>query len=159
MINTELDKETAAGHIILSPNMSARWKTTKYFLYIVSSFALIIAIGFAAIGAWMVLPFTGIEILALLIVMYRVSRKCYRKEVIHLNKEAITVEQGLDRPHASWNSELFWTRLIVQPSGHPWRSNKVYLRGRHDQIEIGSFLNDQEKVALVRQLSIYVSVA
>lgn len=159
MISTELDRETAAGHIILSPNMSARWKTTKYFLYIVSTFALTIAVSFAAIGAWMILPFAGLEILALLIVMYRVSRKCYRKEVIHLNREAITVEQGLDKPHTRWNSELFWTRLIVQPSGHPWHSDKLYLRGRHDQIEIGSFLNDQEKQALVRQLSIYVIVA
>ena len=159
MINTELDREAAIGHIILSPNMSARWKTTKYFLYIVTGFALIIALSFAAIGAWMILPFTGLEILALLIVMYRVSKKCYRKEVIHLSKEAITVEQGQHSPHTRWNSELFWTRLIVQPSGHPWHSDKVILRGRHDQIEIGSFLNDQEKIALVRQLSLYVTAA
>ena len=96
MINAELDKETAAGNIILSPNLSARWQTTKYFLYIVSAFALTIAISFAAIGLWMILPFAGLEILALLIVMYRVSRKCYRKEVIRLSKEAVTVETGHD---------------------------------------------------------------
>lgn len=159
MINTELDGDNTTGHIVLSPNMSACWQTTKYFLYIVCSFALIIAISFAAVGAWMILPFAGIEILALLIVMYRVSKKCYRKEVIHLNKEAITVEQGQNKPQTRWNSEIFWTRLIVQSSGHPWHSDKLYLRGRHDQIEIGSFLNDQEKLALVKQLSVYVNVA
>jgi uncharacterized membrane protein len=159
MINAELDRETAAGHIILSPNMSARWQTTKYFLYIVSTFTLTIAISFAAIGLWMILPFAGIEVLALLIVMYRVSKKCYRKEVISLNTETITVEQGQDKPHTHWHSELFWTRLIVQSSGHPWHSDKLYLRGRYDQIEIGAFLNDEDKRALVKELRNYVSIA
>lgn len=159
MISTELDGDNTTGHIVLSPNMSACWQTTKYFLFIVSTFALVIGISFAAVGAWMILPFAGIEVLVLLIVMYRVSRKCYRKEVIHLNKETITVEQGQYEPHTSWSSEVFWTRLIVQSSGHPWHSDKLYLRGRHDQIEIGAFLNDQEKAALAKQLSVYVHVA
>ena len=158
MIDAELDKETAAGNIILSPNLSARWQTTKYFLYIVSAFALTIAICFAAIGLWMILPFTGLEILALLIVMYRVSRKCYRKEVIRLSKETITVESGHDKPTNRWHSELFWTRLIVKPAGHPWHSDKLFLRGRHDQIEIGAFLNEQEKLDLIKQLKTYISV-
>jgi len=159
MINAELDRETAVGNIILSPNLSARWQTTKYFLYIVSTFALTIAICFAAIGLWMILPFTGIEIIVLLIVMYRVSRKCYRKEVIRLNKETVTVESGLDKPSSHWHSELFWARLVVKHAGHPWHSDKLYLRGRHDQIEIGAFLNDHEKLQLVKHLRNYISVA
>lgn len=158
MINAELNEETAAGHIVLSPNLSARWKTTKLFMFVVSSFALVIAISFASIGLWMILPFAGMEVLVLLIVMYRVSKKCYRKEVIRLNREAITVEQGQHFPRFRWHSELFWTRLIVQTPEHPWHSNKLILRGRHDQIEIGAFLNEQEKLDLLRQLRIYVSV-
>jgi uncharacterized membrane protein len=145
MIDTQHDSKTASDQIVLSPNMSACWQTTKYFLYIVSSFALIIAVSFAAIGAWMVLPFTGIEILVLLIVMYRVSRKCYRKEVIRLTKDSIVVEQGQNKPVTSWHSELFWTRLIIQSQSHSWHSNRLFLRGRHDQIEIGAFLSDPEK--------------
>lgn len=158
MINAELNKETAIGHIILSPNMSARWKSTKIFLFIVSTFALAIALSFAAIGLWVILPFAGLEVMALLIVMYRVSKKCYQKEVIHLSKDAIVVEQGQHSPRFSWHSELFWTRLIVQQSGHPWHSDKLFLRGRHDQIEIGAFLNEQEKLDLVKQLKTYINV-
>lgn len=159
MIDTQYNSETASDHIVLSPNMSACWQTTKYFLYIVSSFALIIAISFAAIGAWMVLPFTGIEIVVLLVVMYRVSRKCYRKEVIYLNRDTVVIERGQNRPVTRWHSELFWTRLIIQPQGHSWHSKRLFLRGRHDQIEIGAFLNDQEKDILVRHLRGYIAVA
>ncbi|MGD8925636.1 MAG: DUF2244 domain-containing protein [Thioalkalispiraceae bacterium] len=159
MIDAVLNKETAAGHIVLSPNLSARWKATKQFMFIVSSFALVIAASFAAIGLWMILPFAGMEVLALLVLMYRVSKKCYQKEVIRLNKESITVEQGQHFPRFRWHSDLFWTRLIVQSSEHPWHSDKLILRGRRDQIEIGAFLNEQEKHDLVRQLRSYVSVA
>ena len=106
----------------------------------------------------MVLPFTGLEILALLVVMYRVSRKCYRKEVIHLNRDSVIVEQGREKPVTSWYSEIFWTRLVIQSQGHSWHSNRLFLRGRNDQIEVGAFLNDQEKAVLVNQLRKYISI-
>jgi uncharacterized membrane protein len=79
--------------------------------------------------------------------------------VIHLNQDAIKVEQGQHFPRFSWQSELFWTRLIIQPAAHTWHSDKLFLRGRHDQIEIGAFLSEQEKFELVKQLRSYVSVA
>ena len=152
MINTQLNSQQNQGHIVLSPNMSACWQTTKIFLYIVSGFALVIGLMFAALGLWMILPFSGIEIAVLYIVMYRVSRKCHCQEVIHLDGEGVRVEQGMKTPLNVWQLDLFWTRLVVKPSAHPWHPRKVVLRGRHDQIEIGTFLNDDDKELLIRQL-------
>lgn len=83
MISGQFDLQRHDGCIVLSPNLSARWKSTKIFLFIVSFFALSIGIAFALVGVWMILPFAGIEIIVLLIVMHRVARKCYRKQVIY----------------------------------------------------------------------------
>lgn len=152
MINTYINKYEHHGHIVLCPNMSARWQTTKLFLYIVSAVALTIGLVFAALGAWIVLPFSGIEILVLYIVMYRVSRKCHQQEVIYLTEQGVKVEQGVNTPDHTWESDLFWTRLVVKPGSHPWHPRKVVLRGRHDQIEIGAFLNDEDKELLIKQL-------
>ena len=157
MISAQLDLARHDGCIVLSPNLSARWQSTKIFLFIVSFFALSIGIAFSFVGLWMILPFAGIEIILLLIVMYRVARQCYRKQVIRISSEKIRVEQGVAQPHSVWESELFWTRMIIQKPGHAWHAPKVILRGRDEVIEIGDFLTEQEKNELIKKLRPFVS--
>ncbi len=159
MISGHLDIERHDGYIVLSPNLSARWQSTKVFLFIVSFFALCIGVAFALVGLWMILPFAGVEIMVLLLVMHRVARQCYRKQVIHISPEKIRVEQGIAQPHSIWESELFWTRLIVQQPGHAWHATKIILRGRYEKIEIGAFLTEQEKNELITKLRPFVSTA
>ncbi len=159
MVETNMDTANDSGHIVLSPNLSAQWKTNKYLIYLISGFALGIGVGFAFVGLWMILPFAGLEVIAVITLIYHTSRKCNRKEVIRFNKEWIRVECGYTHPKTQWQSELFWTRLIVSPRQHPWHPDKLILRGRHDQIEVGQFLNEQDKDILVNQLRHVVSVA
>ena len=157
MISGQFDLQRHDRCIVLSPNLSARWQSTKIFLFIVSFFALSIGVAFALVGLWVILPFAGIEIIVLLLVMYRVARKCYRKQVIYMSAEKIRVEQGIAQPHSVWESELFWTRLIVQQPGHVWHASKIILRGRNEQIEIGAFLTEHEKKELIKKLRPFVT--
>ena len=138
--------------------MSVRWRDNVLFLYVVCSIALLIGISFSLLGMWMVLPFTGLEVIALVTVVYYVAHKCHRIEVIHVDDGCVRVEQGYTRPQTSWSSEIFWTRLIVLPQERPWHPLRVFLRGRDNhQIEIGTFLNDDDKRILIQQLRQFVT--
>ena len=139
MISGQLDLQRHDSCIVLSPNLSARWQSTKIFLFIVSLFALSIAVAFALVGLWMILSFAGIEIIVMLILMYRVARQCYRKEVIHISPQKIRVEQGISQPHSVWESELFWARLIVQPPGHVWHAPKLYYEAGMSKLRLVAF--------------------
>lgn len=158
MVESRLNQHDNGGHIVLSPNLSVRWRDNVRFLYIVCSIALLIGISFALLGMWLVLPFTGLEVIALVAVVYYVARKCHRIEVIHVDEFCVRVEQGYTRPQFSWRSEIFWTRLIVLPQERPWHPLRIFLRGRETQIEIGTFLNDDDKRILIKQLRQFVSV-
>ena len=151
MIETHLDSDSA-GQIILSPNMSARWRTNVYFLYIVSFVALTIGITYAMMGLWLVLPYTGIEIIALVSVVYYVARKCYRREVIYFDETMIRIEKGQHSPEFVWERELFWVRLKIIQSKHPWQPKRVFLRARNDLVEVGAFLNEMDKNKLIENL-------
>ena len=70
----------------------------------------------------------------------------------------LRVEQGYPRPQISWCSEIFWTRLIVLPQERPWHPLRIFLRGRDSQIEIGTFLNDDDKRILIKHLRQFVTV-
>lgn len=153
MIESNLDISKGQGHIVVCPNMSGQWQTTKLFLWIVSSLALLIATVFALLGLWMILPFAGLEIIALVSLMYWVAHQCRRKQVIHLGENRIRVEKGFHLPNSTWESELFFTRLFIDKP--PYRGGqplKVFLRSKQQQLEIGEFLNEQDKKKLITEL-------
>lgn len=157
MVETRINQHDNRGHIVLSPNLSVSWRDNILFLYVVCSIALCIGISFSLLGMWMVLPFTGLEVIALVAVVYYVAHKCHRIEVISVADGCVRVEQGYTRPQSSWSSELFWTRLIVLPQDRPWHSLRIYLRGRDSQVEIGTFLNDDDKRILIKQLRQFIT--
>ena len=157
MVETQFNEHDRGGHIVLSPNLSVAWRDNVLFLYVVCIIALCIGITFSLMGMWMVLPFTGLEVIILISVVYCVARKCHRIEVISVDDGSIRVEQGYTKPQSSWSSDLFWTRLIVLPQERPWHPLRVYLRGRDNQIEIGTFLNDADKRILIKQLRQFIT--
>ena len=158
MIESNLDIHQSEGHIIVCPNMSSRWKATRMLLWFISVLSISIGVFFALMGLWLILPFAGLEVMTLVTVMYWVAHQCCRQEVIHLDGDKLRVEKGYRTPHSSWESEIFWTRLIVDKppyQGHPFR---IILRGRDEQLEIGEFLNESDKKKLLSELRRLITV-
>ena len=58
--------------IIARPNQSATLNTNVQVLLALSIPVLGIAVVFALLGAWLILPFAGLELLALAAALYRV---------------------------------------------------------------------------------------
>lgn len=157
MVETQINQHDRCGHIVLSPNLSVRWSDNVLFLYVVCGMAVLIGFSFSLLGMWLVLPFTGLEVIALVVVIYYVAHKCRRIEVIRVEDGCVQVEQGYTRPQSQWHSDLFWVRLIVLPQERPWHPLRIFLRGRDGQIEIGTFLNEEDKRILIKQLRQFVT--
>jgi len=158
MVESNIDIAQGRGHIVVSPNLSSQWHTTKILLWIISCIALLIAAIFASLGLWMILPFTGFEVLALVLLTYWVACRCRHKQVIHFDDNRIRVEKGYRTPRLAWDSELFWTRLIIGKSPYRGHPNKLILRSKQQQLEIGEFLNEHDKKKLIAELRHVISV-
>ena len=159
MIESNLDSVKGQGQIVVCPNMSGQWQITKLFLLLVSCLALLIATAFAFLGLWLILPFAGLEIIALVSLIYWVAHQCRRKQVITFSESRVLVEQGIDIPKSRWESELFFTRLVIDKP--PYRNGqplKVYLRSQQQQLEIGEFLNEDDKKKLIAELRGVISI-
>lgn len=159
MIDSKLDCVKGQGHIVVCPNMSGHWQVTRLFLWIVSILALSIATVFTLMGAWLILPFAGLEIIALISLMYWVAHQCRRKQVITFSDNRVVVEKGYYNPVTSWESEVFFTRLFIdKPPYRGGQPMKVFLRSKQQQLEIGEFLNEQDKQKLISELRNVVTV-
>jgi uncharacterized membrane protein len=152
MVTAGFDEAHAVGRIVLRPNRSWTWRANTYLLGTLTLVSAAIALGFALRGMWMVLPFSTLEMSALLACLYYCVRRTHRQEVLTFSASELVVEQGHRRPERTVRFERFWTRVLVEPARHPWDGAKVALRSRGDELEIGSFLSAPDKKDLVREI-------
>jgi uncharacterized membrane protein len=152
MVESEEGAEGCERRLILRPNASLTRREAAYFLAAAALVMATIAIGFAALGLWPVLPFSGAEWL-LLAYGFRVSfRAGAVREVITVTEAAIVVEKGREKPEQTYRFQRAWVSLdwVKSPiRGHP---SSLFLRLHGKAIEIGRFLAESEREALASEL-------
>ena len=97
MIELEIDDTTKTGRIILRPNHSWSWRYNLYLLYTLATISGLVSMGFLLAGAWIILPFSIIELSVLAACMYYCTKQCNQQEVITVSDEAVQIELGHKR--------------------------------------------------------------
>ena len=141
-----------AKQLILSPNRSMSWQTNKKILVVLFLVNMAIALAWSAMGAWMVLPFAGLEIFFVGLGMYYVSWKLSFKQIISVEANSLILQKGVYFPKHEWHWEYSRTTLVSKPSNYRMSAPSLFLKHLGEQIEIGDFLNRKEKKALRQYL-------
>jgi len=144
----ELNSLDDAQQLILYPNRSMSWETNKKILLVMFLINMTIALSWTAMGAWMVLPFAGLEIFLVGLGMYYVSWKLSFKQIIRLDAEMIILQKGVYFPKQEWRWQRGATSLLKEPSNYRMSAPTLYLKHVNEKIEIGDFLNRTEKKQL-----------
>ena len=152
MVSVSKFDSSDSFRFVLSPNCSISWRELVLFYIFTCVVALAIGIFFTLQGLWLVLPFSGLEMLALGFALYLTSRKVNRKEVITLDQRRTRVEKGVQRIDQSWEFETPWIRLIDEPAGRLGRVRKLAIGSHGNYVEVGEFLDKSEKDRLAFQL-------
>ncbi|MGF1614228.1 MAG: DUF2244 domain-containing protein [Gammaproteobacteria bacterium] len=137
---------------VLRPNRSLSWQSTKRFFLVMVLVSMAIALSFGAVGFWPVIPFAGLELIALGTALYVCARRCHRREVVSIRPGYVEVEKGQHRPEERWLLPRPWAtvELLIPPyEQHP---SKLVIRSHGRQIELGAFLNERERRALADDL-------
>ncbi len=134
--------------IVAQPNCSANWRSNKLVLILLSIPSLGIAIAFAFAGAWPILPFAGLELLALGSALYYVNWKLQYRHVITLSENSVRIDKGYYAPRESWTFTRSDSGLAVTPERHPWEGPELRLQNRQQQVSVGEFLNREECLQL-----------
>lgn len=134
---------------LLTPNQSMSWKWNIRIWLAALFLSLAISTGMFLAGAWPVLPFAGLELMALAAAFYYTSRKCQKREVLTFAPELIRLEKGLTRKEKEWELPLRHTRVWQDMPRHPWTPPKLHLQFRGEEISLAPFLNIDDTEELV----------
>ena len=143
MIKKRITKDALS--LTLTPNKSSTVQQNLIFFGFLSVLCLTFAIGFFVLGATMILPFAGLEIMLLFIIL-RVNRNWLNQsEKIYLDKLYVKLEKG--------KNDITFDRFLSKFSIVDHKTKKrIFITGNNQKVEIGSFLNEEEIEELITLL-------
>ena len=152
MVEISIGRNKHSGLIILKPNQSANWQTVLIIISLISFVIFVIALYMASIGAWLVLPFSSLEIIALVLANYYCIYRNSRQEVINFSIDTVTVEKGIRQPSQTICFQRHWTKTKIIAPSHPRHPKKIALYSKNQQVIVGNFLNEDDRELLSKAL-------
>ena len=137
-------------YIDLAPNKSSSINENLVFFGFLSLICLTFGIGFFFIGATMILPFAGLEVLALILIL-RANRKWLnQKQALYLDKLYVELEED----DKKITFDRFLSKFLIEENNS---KKELFIKSNNQKIEIGSFLNQEEKEQLIELLKKKIS--
>ncbi|MFT7405659.1 DUF2244 domain-containing protein [Zhongshania sp.] len=145
------DKDQSA-EIILRPNCSASWNQNRRIIVAVMAVNAVFSGGFIAIGAWMVLPFMGIELLVMWLILSRVFQNLQIQQIVNLTSQTLSIDVGHQHREQRWQWPRDGSCVLVSVRSHPWDPLQISLSHCGEQVSIGGFLNKDDSQQLLSEL-------
>ena len=146
-----VEKDSSFNYIIsLSPNSSLIGAARIIFLGGIAFVCLSIATIFYFFGAYLILPFAGIEVTILFIAFYLSFRWSSRKEIIYISNEIVKIEKGINKAEYLWEEFRTFTSFQVSKDMH--KTTRLSFRSKGDDVVIGDFLNEDDKRILIDEI-------
>ena len=114
------------------------------FIFVVS---VGIAAAFAIFGAWLILPFAGLEMLVLYLAFRYVERHAADYELIEIDGDQVSIErfEGGDTRRDALSRH--WARVVVSGNGC-----RLALRSHGREVEIGRGMSNAQRLELAQAL-------
>jgi uncharacterized membrane protein len=157
MVESGHDEETGEKTLVLKPNGSLSRRQSFSLLMFCAFLMGTISAVFIASGAWMVLPFSGLEWLLLAYCLHLSRKDSAKREVITISEDIVRVEKDRRDPKQTYRFQRAWVMIDWIESPIRGRPSRLALRLHGKEVEIGRFLVEAERRALARELKALLS--
>ena len=144
--------QTLAGRTwVARPNHSLSVVGRRRLFLVTAGVSGGIAFAFSCFGAWPVVPFAGIELLFLWWALRRSESMADDFERITLESGQLTIETRRGAQVERHEFQPYWARLqFVKPPGQ--HCHRLLIRSHGKEVEVGSLLTEEQKLALAEEL-------
>lgn len=145
---------------LIKRNCSASPRQLAVVFASLVAFSFAVGVAFAAQGLWMVLPFVGLEVLAVAVAFVCYGRHATNFERIELRDDRLIVERQEGREHFEQVFDLPWLRVDVSQHGAELGARvRVELVSARQRVEVGRYLVDGRRAALGREIRAALTAA
>ena len=120
---------------------------------------LAIGIGFWAYGAWMILPFMGLEVGVIAVVIYLLSRHRDDYELLLVDDDAVRVLRRHGDRETRAEFQRYWAQVTLDTDRDGWYPARLFIRSHGKEMEIAEYMSEEAKLDLARELRTIVRSA
>lgn len=137
--------------LIAKPNNSLSPKGFVWLFAGVFTITMTITAGFALAGAWLVLPFAGLEVLVLAYVLINAYLHSGDFESIRLINDDVVIEKYSYKSSKKYIFQRYWVRVTLRNSLDG--TVAIFIGSHGKEIEFGSrYINKEERASIAKQL-------
>jgi uncharacterized membrane protein len=122
------------------------------FLALIFSNITIVASGFALAGVWLVMPFAGLEMVALVLAFHALSRRDGDYERLIIDGQVVRFEACDRGVPICFECNRAWAQLVCRLAQNG-RICRLSLRSHGRQVNIGQLMNDEQRLAWSQELA------
>lgn len=144
------ENDANSYRVTFKPNCSLSAESKRNVVLLLTIIPFCIAIGFSMLGAWLVLPFVGLEIFALSFAFYYVNSHESDYESISIDGNRLVVERGSSQRVTQHEMNPYWVTLLRRELANG--ELQLYLLSYGKSIEVGRYLTRKQREVLADQL-------
>ncbi|MFK8029234.1 MAG: DUF2244 domain-containing protein [Gammaproteobacteria bacterium] len=137
----------------LAPNCALSEDQARLFMGSLIFGTLLVSGSIALAGFWLVLPFAGLELLAVGYALSLSMKRGRYKEVLRVFNEQLVVEKGVQSVEERVEFPRYWTTVRLVPSRVTSYPSRLIVSCMGKSLEIGEFLTEPERVGLGKRLT------
>jgi len=146
------EQDSDGCRFTVRPNCALSWRATKYLVLFFACCFGAVGVFFASIGAWLVLPFAGLELVVLAGGFYFSALAGHAREVIEIQGPVLRVMRGRRRLDEVASFPANWTQVLLRRDPRGWYPSRLLLRCHARRLEIAAMIVEAEREELATAL-------
>jgi uncharacterized membrane protein len=136
--------------VTFKPNCTLSASGKQRVLLLLTLVPIVIGISFAFLGAWLILPFVGLEIVALICAFYYINKHEADYESISIENDTILIERCVGGSSTKEVMNPYWVKVVK----HELANGElyVYLQSHGKELQVGRYLTRKQREFLAKQL-------
>jgi uncharacterized membrane protein len=142
--------------IIAKQNNSIRPEGFVWLFVSIVMIASIITIAMSLIGAWLALPFVGLEVLAFAFAFYHVYIHYNDYDSISLKDDSVVIEKRVCKSTEKFTFQRYWVKVTLRNLADG--TCGIFIGSHGKEVEFGRrYMDDVQRTELVKQLKVQLA--
>lgn len=138
---------------MIRPNRSMDARQSAVFVICFAVLSLTIALSFFSVGLWLVLPFSGLEVLAVGVGIGYTLRRLEGYEWIVVTDRDVSVVKNQFGKSQRYEFQRYWTQVRLKNAPSRLQPNRLWIGSHGRFIEIGREFVDEDRADFAARLT------
>lgn len=137
---------------LIRPNRSLSRRTLLWALASYLATEVGIGVAFLLKGAWPVLPFAGLEIIVIGIVLHVMSRHARDYELVVVDDLYLKIVRRQGKQKTQHRFQRYWAKVSLSRDTQKWYPSRLVVGSHGRFVEIGTWMDEDGRQALAHDL-------